>query len=209
MGGCAVALTYSVNETSTAFYDFNLVDENDAAIALASLSSLTITLTDDATGAVLNSRNAQNGLNANGVTVSSVGKVTWEMSPADNAIVGSPVPDGGETHTAVFRWTWASGARAATEVFKFSVTKIVRQNVDSAEEVIPMPALTGDDLVDTYNSLMVERLRVARAGPKVTYRLHGHEVLWTAYLGSLDKRIMALRREIAAAMPIEELGYGV
>jgi hypothetical protein len=204
-----MSITYSVNEQSTAFWDFSLVDEDEDAIALASLDTLTLTLTDDLTGAVLNSRSAQNVLNVNNVTVSAQGAVSWEMTPADNAIVGSPVPDGGETHTAVFTWTWDGGTRSQSYVFKFSVTKVARVGVDSAAETTPLPALTGDTLVDTLNSLIAQRLQIARAGPKPSYSLHGHKVDWTQYLEYLDKRILALRQEINQTDPWEEVGYGI
>ena len=90
-----------------------------------------------------------------------------------------------------------------------SITTTWEETVEgSAQEQIVMPELTGDDLVDTLNSLVIERLRVARAGPKPSYRLHSHEVDWSTYLKYLDDRIMALRREIAMASPVEEIGLG-
>ena len=81
-------------------------------------------------------------------------------------------------------------------------------DADEEATTITMPALTGDVLVDTLNALLAERLAVARDGPKVSYSLHGHTVSWTAYLDSLDKRILALRREIAQTEPWEEIGFG-
>jgi len=90
-----------------------------------------------------------------------------------------------------------------------SITTTWEETVEgSVEKQIVMPELTGDDLVDTLNSLVIERLRVARAGPKPSYTLHGHRVEWTEYLKYLDDRIMALRREIAMASPVEEIGLG-
>ena len=192
-----MALTYQVNEQSTAFYSFSLVDENDTAIAASTLEALTLTLTDDATGAVINSRSSQDVLNTNGVAANAQGHVSWEMSPADNAIVGSPVPDTGEGHTAVFRWTWDSGTRSAAAEFRFSVIKISRVAVVTPPEEIPLPDLTGNPVLDTYNSLLVERLRVSRAGPLVTYNVDSQSVSWGQYLKYLDERILAIRIELS------------
>jgi hypothetical protein len=98
------------------------------------------------------------------------------------------------TYTITFICTYGGGSQEWSE------------SVTGSVEHIAMPELTGDNLVDTFNALIVERLRVSRDGPKVEYNLHGHNVKWTAYLADLDRRIMALRREIAAAAPFEDVG---
>jgi len=77
---------------------------------------------------------------------------------------------------------------------------------DTAEDTVPMPELTGDSTLDALNSLLVERLRVCRSGPKPSYSVEGHRVSWTEYLRYLDERIMALRKEYAAANPVEVIG---
>ena len=70
-------------------------------------------------------------------------------------------------------------------------------------EVIDLPPITGDYLLDTYNSLVVERLRLARNGPKPSYSVHGHLIHWNEYLAGIDKRIMNLRVEMAQIAPWE------
>jgi len=87
-----------------------VVDENDAAIPAASLSTLTLTLYSLHTLAVVNSRNAQNALNANNVTVDANGVLTWEIQSADNQILDATRDV--EIHRALFEWTWAGGAKA-------------------------------------------------------------------------------------------------
>jgi hypothetical protein len=65
-----------------------------------------VTLKDVATGTVINSRNAQNVKNANGVTISALGALVWAMAPADNLIVGTQLI---EEHMALFVFTWGGG----------------------------------------------------------------------------------------------------
>jgi hypothetical protein len=62
---------------------------------------------------VVNSRSQQDVLNTNGVTIDSgspgTGLLTWEISPADNEILGTTKE---EIHVALFQYTWFSGTRA-------------------------------------------------------------------------------------------------
>lgn len=105
-----------INERSSGIYSAQLKDENDDAVALAAIGTLTLTLYDKASGDIINSRNAVNALNANDVTVSSTGALTWKMGAADNQIVSSGLPIGRyERHIALFQWTYdisGSGAGA-------------------------------------------------------------------------------------------------
>lgn len=91
-----------------------------------SLETLTLTLVDERTREVINSRNAQDVLNANGVTVDeTTGELTWVSSAADNPFVKlAPPPLEGEIerHLAIFEWTWNDGSNAlsgARKVFIF------------------------------------------------------------------------------------------
>jgi hypothetical protein len=68
---------------------------------------------------------------------------------------------------------------------------------------VPMPDLTGDVLQDTLNALMVERLNVARSGPKVTYNVDSQRVDWNTYMKMLDERITAVRLQISQSGPWE------
>jgi hypothetical protein len=103
--------TFPLNEKTSSEITGQLQDETGAGVPAASLTSFTLTLYDLNTGQILNSRNAQNVLNANGVTVDSNGNVVWTLSPADNAIVTDAL--GVETHIALFQWTWAGGLKGA------------------------------------------------------------------------------------------------
>lgn len=87
-----------------------LTDETGAVVPAASLTTLTLTLFDLASGTILNSRDAQNVLNTNNVTVSALGVLVWTIQPADNAIVNDNLAR--ETHRALFQWTWSAGAKS-------------------------------------------------------------------------------------------------
>jgi hypothetical protein len=103
-------MAYSVTERTSAEYTCTLQDEDSTAVPGSTLTALTLSLIDVATGTVLNSRTAQNVLNANNVTVSELGVLVWALQPADNAIIDSRRAT--ERHQAIFRATWSAGAKA-------------------------------------------------------------------------------------------------
>lgn len=76
------------------------------------LQTLTLTISDCATGLIINNRNQTNVLNANGVVVDvtgTTGAITWTPLPADNPIINPnpSISDGStETHEAILQWTW-------------------------------------------------------------------------------------------------------
>ncbi len=97
---------FDVIEGATARYSAVLKDETDTVIPAASLTALTLTLYNVATGAIINSRNAQNVLNANNVTVDASGNLVWTVQPGDNAIVDTSLDR--EDHVALFKFEWSS-----------------------------------------------------------------------------------------------------
>lgn len=112
-----------VNERSTARYTTDpLTDEDGAVVAGSILSSATLTLYDQRTGAILNSRNQQNVNQANGVSISDAGVVSWLLVPADNAIVNTKLPQ--EVHVAVFDFRWDAGTSRAVHEVKILVNNI-------------------------------------------------------------------------------------
>ncbi len=115
-------MTFEVIERSTAVYTATLKDETDTVIPSASLTTLTLTLYDAANGTIINSRNGQNVLNANNVTIHATsGLLTWTMQPADNVIVWPKASGQFEKHIALFRWTWSSGAKAGSHEVEIRV----------------------------------------------------------------------------------------
>lgn len=111
---------FNVPEQTSALYTATLVDETGAVVPGTSLLTLTLTLYDKTTGGILNSRNAQNVLNANGVTIDANGLVSWTIAPADSLIITNT--NDVETHIALFQATWGGGAKA----LKFEVTLLVK-----------------------------------------------------------------------------------
>lgn len=112
-----------INERTTAKYTSDpLLDEEGSVVAGSIMTTATLTLYDDRTKTVINSRNQQNVNNANGVTISDAGIVTWVMTPADNAIVNDKLPS--EIHVAVFDFRWDGGVSRAVHEVKFLVTNI-------------------------------------------------------------------------------------
>src|SRR5712691_2028368 len=107
----ALPLTFDVTEKSTGSYTATLV-ANDGVTPLpgATLTTLVLTLyviKADGTDGIVNSRNAQNVLNANNVTVSTGGLLTWSIQVGDTTLV-EDLPF--ERHIALFEWTWPAGA---------------------------------------------------------------------------------------------------
>ena len=98
---------YPIKEKQTGIYAFTMKDEAGAVIPAASLTSLTLTVYSLQSGAIVNSRNAQNVLNANNVSVSEGGVVTWIQQIADVTILNDALTE--ETHRCLFVFGWNSG----------------------------------------------------------------------------------------------------
>jgi hypothetical protein len=112
-----------INERTTAKYTSDpLLDETGAVVAGSTISTATLTLYDQRSKAILNSRNEQNVNQANGVAISEAGVVTWDLTPADNIIVDDCCAT--EIHVAVFDFRWDAGASRCLHEFKIAVTNI-------------------------------------------------------------------------------------
>lgn len=94
---------------------------NGVAIAKASLATLTATLFDTTTKAVINSRNAQNVLDANGGAVASDGTLTLRLQAADAVIVGTVEVGDTEEHTLRLTWTWSDGVLTRTGMQEWAI----------------------------------------------------------------------------------------
>lgn len=111
-------MTHRFNERTSGQITFTVVDQAGAAVPLAAVSAIALSLYDRLTGRVLNTRSRQNVLNTNNVTYHATsGLLTWSVQPADNAIVDDRLEL--ETHIAEFSLTWTGGQathKAALEV---------------------------------------------------------------------------------------------
>lgn len=100
-------MTFQVTERTVAQYSGKLIDEKQAPVPAATLTSLTLSLYDRITGTYINSRNLQNVLNANNVTVDTTGNIVWQIQPGDNIILDDSLLT--ETHIALFEAIWPNG----------------------------------------------------------------------------------------------------
>jgi len=105
---------FNALEETTAIYGTTIQDTDGNGIAAASITTLTLTLYnfDDSEKSIINSRNAQDVLNTNGVTVDGSGVLEWTMDPADNEIMGTPGVGESEKHIALFEYTYSGGTKA-------------------------------------------------------------------------------------------------
>ena len=94
-------------EGSTPKITATVKDEDGAALAASALQSLTLTYYNKADGAIINSRDGQDALNANNVTVSAAGALVWKLLAADTAIIDTTIKAGNdEIHIALFECAW-------------------------------------------------------------------------------------------------------
>jgi hypothetical protein len=121
------------NEGDTFIYRTYLVDENGEPIALADIVTATLTLfvgredEEGETPDIVNSRNAQNILNANNVTIHATsGLLTWRAQPGDTTLFSSEIEPGRkEPHTAKFKITYDTD-RVKTHFLTFYVLNRAR-----------------------------------------------------------------------------------
>lgn len=77
----------AVNEGNTATYRCTLFDESGRRLQANAITAITATLTDVKTDTIVNSRDSQDVLNANGGTLDSNGRFELILGAADNVIV--------------------------------------------------------------------------------------------------------------------------
>lgn len=118
-----VTVSQLVERTSSQ-YTAQLLDELGGAVPASSLSTLVLTLYDRVTNAIINSRNQQNVLNTNGVTIDASGNITWSITPADNVILNDALAV--EMHVALFEATWAGGTKGCKHKVVIPVQNMAR-----------------------------------------------------------------------------------
>ena len=109
--------TVDVLEGETPRYTATLKDDQGVPLPAASLTTLTLTLyviKADGSVSYVNSRNAQNVLNANNVTIDANGAIVWAMQVADTTLV-EDLPF--ERHIALWEWTWPTSRAGKHELW--------------------------------------------------------------------------------------------
>lgn len=106
-----------VAEETTQLLTATIKDELDAVIPGASLATLTLTLYAlDTAKTIINNRNRQTILGANGGAVSAQGVLTMLLVPVDNRIVQSLSAGQIEEHILLFEWTYGGGKQGRQEI---------------------------------------------------------------------------------------------
>src|SRR5690606_4766872 len=100
-------LTTEVGEGTTALITGTIRDH--AGLGFKP-DTLTLTLYEQLSGTILNNRDQESILDANGGTVSSAGALAAKRSPAHNALLSQTRSH--EDHVALLRWTYNGGADA-------------------------------------------------------------------------------------------------
>ena len=120
-------MTVEINENNSAFAGWDVLDEQGQAVALVDVDTLTLTLYDDLTNGVINSRDVQSVLNANGGTYHATsGHISMQFEAADNPIVGEWTRGRRESHTALFELSWDSGGGSWSGEIRILVSNLQR-----------------------------------------------------------------------------------
>lgn len=101
-----------INERSTADYIATLQDTQGNVLAGSAIVSLTLTLYELKSGAIINNRDGQNVLNQNDVTVDENGALLFSLQPDDGVIIDADCEY--ETHRAEFDCVFNAGAGRST-----------------------------------------------------------------------------------------------
>ena len=125
-------LPFILNEHTSRVIAWQFQDADATGVNNNALLSVTLTLYDLETDAIINSRNAQDVLGGshtgqNNVTIDTSGNAIWYMQPEDNDIIGTSIPEGGyETHIALFVWTWDPGDGEGVRENNMEVSLLVK-----------------------------------------------------------------------------------
>lgn len=114
-----------VDESTTPEIFATLVGLTDEAIPGSALDTLTLTYYQEYTQVIINGRNAQNVLQANGVTVDGAGKLLWKMTALDTVILNDSLET--EPHIAHFVFTYTSDTpKVGSVTIRIPVANILR-----------------------------------------------------------------------------------
>ena len=112
-------------EKKTAKITATLKDEDGLALALANVDTLVLTLYEEATGTIINSRSGSDIKNTGGGTLDATsGAFTLTLAPDDMAIIQTDRNK--EWHVALIEWTYNSGADGGGKEIAFQVQNLVK-----------------------------------------------------------------------------------
>ena len=112
-------------EKKTAKITATLKDEDGSVLALVSVDTLTLTLYEEVTGTIINSRSGSNIKNTGGGTLHATsGAFTLTFAPDDMAFIQTDPTR--EWHIALIEWTYNSGADDGGKEIAFQVENLVK-----------------------------------------------------------------------------------
>lgn len=123
--------SFFLDENNSYVVTFNLVDQDNSAIVLASLGTFQCTeyyynpdikTSDRYHLATINGRYNQDVKNANNITVSASGSVTWDLRPEDSAKLQANTDQ--ELHLALFTWYWGSNSKQNSHEFNLYIRRV-------------------------------------------------------------------------------------
>ncbi len=126
-----------VNEGEVAKVTANFIDYDDGILEVSNILSITATLRNAEDDSIINGRDGQSVLNANGGTLEDVdgeAVLTLYLNEDDNANIGGLL-SGQEVHWLDFTWTWDDGV--ATRTGKSNYEYYVTVNEASASCSLP------------------------------------------------------------------------
>ena len=97
--------TRAVDESTTPTYTAQFVDVEDQPVSGSALDSLTVTFYQEYTRVIVNGRDKQHVLQANGITVDDAGLLTWPLEVGDTEILDDALEH--EPHRALFEFSYA------------------------------------------------------------------------------------------------------
>jgi hypothetical protein len=118
--------TVVVNEGEVARVKATFIDYDDGVLELSNILTMTATLRNAEDDSIINGRDNQNVLNANGGTLTDVNGeavLTLYLDESDNANIGGLI-SGTETHWLDLEWTWDDGfaVRTGRSEYEYYVT---------------------------------------------------------------------------------------
>ncbi len=111
-------------EGKTAKITAVIKDEDGIGIDVANLDTVTLTLFNDRSKAIINSRNQSNIKNTGGGTIDSSGNLTLVLGAADMAILATS--NDAERHVAFIEWTYSAGAKFGGHEIAFTVANLAK-----------------------------------------------------------------------------------
>lgn len=117
-------LTAVFAEGKTAKITAVIEDEDGTGIDVANLGTVTLTLFNDRSKAIINSRNQTDIKNAGPGTIDSSGNLTLTLTADDMAILVAS--NDAERHVAFIEWTYSSGTKSGGFEIAFTVTNLAK-----------------------------------------------------------------------------------